>query len=173
MPARGSQQSSTVPPKPSEHLGAGWIRVRGPHDDQTTPWVGKWLLYLPPDQVDGAWDQIATATLDGRLGVAAKVADRLLAEHGARHGRDVLHVCCVYTADCRDTADVARVLGELRELGFTQRLSYKEDAATLTGVYGQGAALYVAQPGSLEFTRRRLPVDPATISTDDGVRSEG
>jgi Domain of unknown function (DUF1917) len=167
MSVEGEPRSSTVPPNPSEQHGVGWIYVRGPRHDQATDWAGKWLLYLPNDQVDEGWATIATATTAGRLGVAAKVADRALAEHGSRRGREILHVCCVYTADCRDTADVARVLGVLRELGFSQRLSYKEDAATLAGVYGHGAALYVAQPGSLEFTRRRDPVDPTTIPTDD------
>jgi hypothetical protein len=170
MPARGSPRSWPRALRPSEHLGTGWIYVSGPGHNRTTDWVGKWLLYLPREQVDAGWAKIADAVAAGRLGVSAKVADRAIAKHGSRRGREILHVCCVYTADCRDTADVARVLGVLRELGFAQRLSYKEDAATLTGVYGQGAALYVAQPGSLEFTRRRHPVDPATIPPSDSTR---
>jgi hypothetical protein len=54
----------------------------------------------------------------------------------------------------------------LRRLGFNQRLTYKEDAATLTGVYGSGAGLYVAQPSALEFTRRRRrSTRPASATT--------
>jgi hypothetical protein len=40
------------------------------------------------------------------------------------------------------------VLGALRTLGFDGWLSYKTDADTLAGTYGQGLAIYVSQPGS-------------------------
>jgi len=53
------------------------------------------------------------------------------------------------------------VLGTLRQLGFNGWLTYKEDTATVTGLYGKGAALYSSRPGSLEFRRHRRPVDPA------------
>lgn len=39
--------------------------------------------------------------------------------------------------------------------GIDQRLSYKEDAATHALLYGQGASLYVAGPGSEGFNQRR------------------
>jgi hypothetical protein len=52
------------------------------------------------------------------------------------------------------------VLARLRELGFTWRLSYKEDNATLQLQYGRGAALYVSQADSLGFSQRRAIVEP-------------
>lgn len=164
----GRSRRRLPPHRPSSHCGTGWIRVYSSRYDEVTPWCGKWLLYYPTAEVDGAWAKVARATFDDELGIEAKVADRANAEARGRQTRQPpLHVMCVYTRDCRDAGDVAGVLAALRRLGFDQRLTYKEDAATLTGVYGSGAGLYVAQPGSLEFTRRRRPVDPAGIPPAD------
>jgi hypothetical protein len=113
---------------------------------------------VPADLVDEAWTRIARATQEGRLGIAAKVSTALNnAESPHSEGR-AIHVICVYTADCRDVEDVMRALLGLRALGFTQRLSYKEDGATFAGIYGPGSALYVSQPNSADVERRREPV---------------
>jgi Bles03-like protein len=61
----------------------------------------------------------------------------------------------IYTKDYRDQQDLARVLAKLRAMGISRRLSYKEDAATRALRYGSGAALYVSQPGTLDFSKRR------------------
>jgi hypothetical protein len=113
---------------------------------------------VPADGVDAAWAQVAAATARGELGIGAKVStllNNLMSPHS--EGTN-LHVICIYTADCRDADDVNRVLVALRGLGFTQRLSYKEDGATFSKVYGSGAALYVAQPGSTVAELRRDPI---------------
>jgi hypothetical protein len=113
---------------------------------------------VPADTVNDVWARVAAATERGELGIGAKVStllNNLLSPHG--EGKD-LHVICVYTADCRDADDVNRVLVALRGLGFSQRLSYKEDGATFSNVYGSGAALYVAQPASTIAERRRDPI---------------
>jgi Domain of unknown function (DUF1917) len=155
-------------PQPSATRQGDWISVDGPNPDQASDWTGKWLLYLSPDVVDKAWATIKAATRSGKLGFLSKVADRRLAENGPQAGRNpyghpasIEHPCCIYTRDCRDSADVARVLGTLRQLGFTGWLTYKEDTATHIGLYGKGAALYSSRPDSLEFRRHRRPVDPA------------
>ncbi len=155
-------------PQPSTTRKGDWIWADGPDPDQATDWTGKWLLYLSPDTVDQAWATIKAATRGGKLGFRSKVADRRLAETGPLASRNpygrqppIEHPCCIYTQDCRDSADVARVLGALRQLGFTGWLIYKEDTATVTGLYGKGAALYSSRPSSLEFRRHRRPVDPA------------
>ncbi|MCK9874175.1 DUF1917 domain-containing protein [Nocardiopsis dassonvillei] len=109
--------------------------------------TGKWMPFTAPERVEEVWAAVVEATEAGRLGWKAKVAT------DNKPGKDRL--ICVYTKDWRDTRDVARVLGELRAMGIDQRLSYKEDAATLALRYGGGAALYVAQPGRDGFTRRR------------------
>ncbi len=69
------------------------------------------MLFLPPDQVDAAWATITTATRRASWASGPRSATGELAEHSvyARQGAPV-HPCCVYTYDCRDTADVGRVL---------------------------------------------------------------
>lgn len=69
---------------------------------------------------------------------------------------------CVYTPDYEDKSDVRRVLRALRQdHGIRWRLSYKTDQATEAGVYGRGSAIYVSQPGSLDFEDRRKPPQQA------------
>lgn len=82
----------------------------------------------PPEAVPEAWGRVRDATEAGKLGIDAKVATR-------KQGLPQALVMCVYTADCRDLADVTRVLAELRAMGFGGRLNYKEDAATYAGIY--------------------------------------
>lgn len=41
----------------------------------------------------------------------------------------------MYTYDHNDEEDVMRVRKKLRELGFTEKLSYKTDEATRAGIY--------------------------------------
>lgn len=58
---------------------------------------------------------VKAATRGGKLGFLSKVADQRLAETGPQAGRNpygrqasIEHPCCIYTRDCRDSADVAR-----------------------------------------------------------------
>lgn len=120
--------------------------------------TGKWMPFTDPEWVRGVWADIVAATEAVRLGFKAKFAT----DH--KPGKGVL--ICVYTTDWRDQRDVARVLGELRAMGISQRLSYKEDAATLALHYGQGASLYVSQArlGRLQQAPRGLhPADQHPI----------
>ncbi|PSK96246.1 uncharacterized protein DUF1917 [Murinocardiopsis flavida] len=114
--------------------------------------TGKWMLFPDVEWVRGVWADVVAATEEGRLGYAAKVAT----DH--KPGKGVL--ICVYTKDWRDQRDVARVLAELRAMGTGQRLSYKEDAATLALHYGKGASLYVSQAESMDFDQRRSGYTP-------------
>jgi len=124
---------------------------------------------IPTAAVDEVWARVSEATGRGELGIGAKVST-LLNNALSPHNEDGLHVVCVYTADCRDLADVAHVLSRLRLLGITQRLSYKENGATYARVYGIGAALYVAQPGSSVIERRRDPIPtPLELIADAGA----
>lgn len=100
---------------------------------------------------DATWDRIAEATHGGRLGVGAKAATaRSDPEDRGPHRSAIM----VYTRDWQDKEDVRRVLVALRRLGITQRLSYKTDSATMEGIYGTGAAIYVSQPGASDFEDR-------------------
>ena len=113
---------------------------------------GKWLLFTPIDAHDEVWSKIRAATEAGELGYAAKAATSRKNELQARSGA---LLTCVYTYDFDDHDDVRRVLEALRKLGFVGRLSYKADIDTRKGTYGKGAAIYVSQPGSLNFEDRR------------------
>jgi hypothetical protein len=122
-----------------------------PADDDN---AGKWLVFVPTAAVDAAWAAIRDATFAGQLGDVVKVATRFPSPLRRVPGE---HVICVYTRDFTDKADVTRVLIGLRELGFTQRLSYKTDAATYAGRYGRTAgrvASYVSPPGATWFDER-------------------
>jgi hypothetical protein len=115
-------------------------------------YVGKWLLFAGESQIGQAWEIVATATESGRLGGKSKRAEE--PTRGA-------YVICVYTPDYRDLGEVGRVLAVLREVGFSARIFYKEDAATHALRYGGGSAsLYEAPAGSTQIRRRREPVEP-------------
>ena len=148
---------------PSTSRGQPWIWAEAPAcDEELGPYTGKWLLRVPSDDVDATWAKVAAATVAGELGIEAKVSTRGNNET-SRHaeGADT-HVICVYTRDCRDVVDVEQVLAKLRGLGFGGLLTYKEDGATYAGVYGKGASLFVARPGSTTAGRRReaIPAPP-------------
>lgn len=147
---------------PSRNQWAPWVYVYEPATLPAAPYAGKWLLFVPRAKVDQAWATIVEETQAGRLGQNAKVATRMNVEHNRRARNRAVHVTCVYTVDARDHADVGQVLAGLRRLGYTERLCYKEDAATRTGLYGDGAALYVAASGELRFEQCRdlIPIPP-------------
>jgi hypothetical protein len=143
---------------PSGNRKDAWLYASAPGAVARGRFVGKWMPRVSADVVDDLWSQIASATERGELGSAAKVSTLLNNESNPHGAGASLHVICVYTADCRDADDVGRVLAALRQLGITERLSYKEDGATYANIYGRGAALYVAQPGSNVPDRRRDPI---------------
>ncbi|NHJ48445.1 MAG: DUF1917 domain-containing protein [Asgard group archaeon] len=90
--------------------------------------IGKWLVYESPSKIDQLWLKIAKATIDGELGITAKVSTALseIKEH---------FVICVYTENYFDLEDVNRVRDKLTELGITQTLYYKPDLYTYLGIY--------------------------------------
>lgn len=95
--------------------------------------AGKWLIFLPPDEVDEAWIKVRNAMSAHELGISAKVSTA----KPNPDSRDNMKVIYVYTADWRDELDVMRVRNRLRELGFTDRLGYKRNIETFRGEYSQ------------------------------------
>jgi hypothetical protein len=142
-------------PKPSEETDIPWFVARGPGSvrraGRERDKTGKWLVWAPRADVDEVWGRVEAATKEGKLGCDAKVATAYDSSLTARAGQ---HVLCIYTADYEDHDNVGRVLCELRAMGFADRMSYETDDATLAGRYGPGSAIYVSQPGSLEFEDR-------------------
>lgn len=93
---------------------------------------GKWLIFVPRNDVDAVWPKIREAVKHGKLGACAKVSTARPNPNSPDPHR---HVVCVYTYDSEDVKDVRRIRTSLRELGFVSRLSYKTDAATEAGRY--------------------------------------
>lgn len=95
--------------------------------------AGKWLIFLPPEEVDDAWKKVRDATWRGELGISAKVSTA----KPNPDSRDNMKVIYVYTPDWRDEEDVMRVRERLRGLGFVDRLGYKRNIETFQGQYSQ------------------------------------
>jgi hypothetical protein len=93
---------------------------------------GKWLIFIPVQQVDDAWAAIKTATEAGELGDGAKIATMYPNPLNKEPSKRVI---CVCTYDWTDEADVRRVRHVLRELGVNWKLPYKADRDTLDGKY--------------------------------------
>ena len=95
--------------------------------------AGKWLIFLPIDQVDEAWKKIRDATCANILGISAKVST----VKPNPDSKDQMKVIYVYTADWQDETEVMRVREELRKIGFTDRIGYKRNIETFKGEYAQ------------------------------------
>ena len=120
---------------------------------QTGCTSGKWMLFPMADDVNGIWSLIATATADGELGHAAKVAT----DDGS--GNTSPRLICVYTEDFSDEGDVKRVLERLVAMGLVNRkgpmgeergIYYKADAFTHLGIlskneWGMKASLFFSR----------------------------
>lgn len=98
---------------------------------------GKWMLFPQAEDVNRIWALIATATADGELGHAAKVAT----DDGA--GNMGSRLICIYTEDFSDREDVKRVLKRLVGMGLVmgkgpmgeeRGIYYKADAFTHLGI---------------------------------------
>lgn len=71
---------------------------------------GKWMLFPTGHRVGEYWAAVVRATVEGRLGIAAKIATR------PDKALNSTRVICVYTKDFEDQDDVKRVLLELVRL---------------------------------------------------------
>lgn len=120
--------------KPSQESDEFWLtakRLHGAYPEHTER-GGKWLLFVPTTDIDEVWARIHTATEEGLLGGESKVAT---ARPSPLAQNPNIRLICVYTYDSNDEADVKRVRAKLRDLGFTAKISYKEDQATREGKY--------------------------------------
>lgn len=103
--------------------------VRGLDDEQ----VGKWLIFVPAGEVDEAWRKVRDETVNGMLGISAKVSTA----KPNPDSRDERYVIYIYTRDWADEADVMRVRERLRDLGFAERIGYKRNIETYRGEYSE------------------------------------
>jgi nuclear transport factor 2 (NTF2) superfamily protein len=95
--------------------------------------AGKWLIFLEPDIIDGAWKKVRDATVAGELGISTKISTA----KPNPESRDNRKVIYVYTKDWADEADVMRVRQKLKDLGFVDRIGYKRNLETFAGEYAK------------------------------------
>lgn len=95
--------------------------------------AGKWLVFLPADEVDALWRRVRDATAAGELGISAKVSTA----KPNPDARDDRYVVYVYTADWQDEPEVMRVRETLRALGVADRIGYKRNLETFRGEYSK------------------------------------
>ena len=120
--------------KPSKIKSKFWLHaeikkgIYKPYSEKS----GKWLLFIPREQIDQTWAVIKKYTEDGRLSGEAKVST---AKKNPNAIRENVHVICIYTYDWEDKEDVMRIGVELRKLDFTKPISYKTDGDTLAEKY--------------------------------------
>ena len=152
LPCKMQQNPDTPPSKTTD---ASWIYARPPNwESKQTGRTGKWMLFPRKEELDTVWSKIAKATEDGLLGIAAKTSTARPRSYSSEVG-----LICVYTYDADDVSDVKRVLGQLRALGFNDRLNYKEDEQTRLGNYAQdnpgAVSIFTSPADSLELTHPR------------------
>ena len=103
------------------------------------------MLFPTNDEVVQTWKSVVHGTIEGSLGIGAKVATEAGGKDTSRR------LICIYTKDFSDMDDVQRVVEELVRLGLCPRegngIYYKCDAFTYLGLesdnkYGLKASLY-------------------------------
>lgn len=126
---------------PSQEFSAYWIEAYRDSSFFSNPYSGKWLIFVDVYEIDAVWLKVKKALKEGLLGPYAKVSTMRKSKNA--HSPDI-KVICVFTENYRDIEDVMRIRNQLREMGFTQELKYKTDAATLKDNYGPDSYLYTA-----------------------------
>src|SRR5215469_7974522 len=94
--ARGDSADERLP---STYEDGYWITCRHSDERPPAPDPGKWMIFVPVDQVDMAWELVSTAVRDGRLGPSAKVSTAKPNPNARDLSRRVI---IVYTADYQD-----------------------------------------------------------------------
>ena len=130
--------------------------------------TGKWMLFPNVQNVDAIWARVAQGTVEGNLGIAAKVAVDSSEIRGEEERGGKGRLVCVYTYDAEDKEDVRRVLrgleglkvspqgegGKGAEEGKGKGIYYKCDAFTHLGIaggnqWGLRASLYGSLDGDM------------------------
>ena len=111
-----------------------WVHAERKFGTYPSPTVrgGKWLLFIPADQINEVWATVKKAVEDGRLGGRAKSSTALSNPNSNDPTKNVI---CVYTYDGDDKDDVWRVRGVLRDMGFVRKIYWKADQTTRDGQY--------------------------------------
>lgn len=88
---------------------------------------GKWLIFVPPHDIDSVWATVAQHTFAGNLGSAAKVSTRPVPDNNNTNdesededGTKATRLVCIYTADFLDIEDIKRVLTQMLKLKLVE-----------------------------------------------------
>ena len=96
---------------------------------------GKWMLDVPANEAPRAWESVATATRDRRLGCTAKIAKEARGEPPKR-------LICVYADDCFRRDECARLL----DAGATKPRA-NDDVQRAPSIAGMGLLRYLRRGG--------------------------
>ena len=129
-----SQDSALRHPQPSLVTNEYWIKSKRQTGiyPPTSEHGGKWLIFVPIENLDETWEKIRIATECGNLGASSKVATAKPNQNAVTNSQKVI---CVYTYDWTDREDVMKIRDQLRQLGITWKIPYKSDEDTLAGKY--------------------------------------
>lgn len=119
---------------PSEVMETAWIyafRKKGTYFN-ATPKSGKWLIFLPLEELDDVWRKVKEATEIGLLGTVSKVATAYENPYAKKKRERVI---CVNTYDADDRQDVSAIRNQLRVLGISKKIPYKLDSVTQARQY--------------------------------------
>jgi hypothetical protein len=112
--------------------------------EERTPEIctGKWMLFHSMEETDRLWPLLKDALQQRLLGESMKAGTNKLSKRV---------LTCIYTKDWQDVDDVRRVLVALRKIiSDTERIYYKSDEQTLTGLSG---SIYCSPNGeNIELT---------------------
>ena len=119
---------------PSEDTENYWIYARrkvGEYPSHT-PRGGKWMIFMPNQEIDALWAQMKQAVEEGKLGKEAKCSTARPNSNATSPNESVI---MIYTYDGDDEEDVWKIRRALRELGVTKKIPWKGNPATRAGLY--------------------------------------
>ena len=113
-----------------------WVYVKSTSNDYPETVKergGKWLIFIPEDEIDVVWQKIRSTILKNKLVKYAKCSTIAKNKYSQNNKTDC--VICIYTYDYTDEVDVRVIRYKLKKLGFREKLYYKTDSATREGKY--------------------------------------
>lgn len=119
--------------RPSQVTEIPWLWTFCKNDYPKEVRSGKWLLFVPANEIDVVWGKIKRAIQLNLLGNSVKVSTMWKNSHAQSLNAKVI---CIYTYDYEDREDVLRIRTNLRKIGFNRKIPYKTDEATSEGKYG-------------------------------------
>lgn len=135
--------------KPSEINSTYWVYAMSP-DNVFSGWsskyhrTGKWMIYVPDEELDSTWELVAKAVEEG-IAPCAKCSTALPNPRQESHGSKII---CVYVDNYETEITNKRVLTSLRNIGIKGKLKFKRDAETFDGVYGKDSFWAYSRKGT-------------------------